>query len=573
MPCSRSRRRPRPRPGAASARAASQRLGEPPLPVRTGMPTTTDVTEVGYRRSCRACASSSSSSPRISTESSGTSCRSSWNAVTRSASSSRSKPNLPPGGGALLDSLAERYASFSYGYEPPREDEWLSARTACRHGLDYLRYLERPLTEATNLRAPARERAPEAVLRGDRLVIGSPRARRLVLRCYAGSMASFRSTARSGHQVAAAEADSRSTPARGLCSKRATRVYLDRELGLPSVLPVASWDNLTNKLLLKDVPDADSRLERGPGRGGRRPPRRPARARPRERGPRLRPLVRPRLRPLARGLPRTRSASPDGALHRLRRDPPRAERSRDSVACEWTPKHLPELAPAVRELGVLVPTTPAERGGAGLPSSFPDERVAVWPRTGASPTDEAKRRGLLRHAQPRGGLFGINTSGSSRRAYFGDPAFILLTWRPGQARGKRSRSPTSLAPRGRRHRPLLRRAPRPARRGACGAARSHASGSSARRRASSGRRTRDPVEPLAGAAVEEAATRGRSRPSSDWPRGSCAAASRASPRTGRGRRRRLRERSARRREDALVTERAARIRAVGFDYGAGRASR
>ena len=48
------------------------------------------------------------------------------------------------------------------------------------------------------------------------------------------------------------------SPLVGLGSKQSDWVRVARELGIPSVLPVASWDNLTNKGVLKDVPTLTS---------------------------------------------------------------------------------------------------------------------------------------------------------------------------------------------------------------------------------------------------------------------------------------------------------------------------
>ena len=210
------------------------------------------------------------------------------------------KPNLLPGGGALLDSLAARYPSFSYGYEPPRDDEWLRARTACRHGLDYLRYLEPAFEDASDLRARAGERAPVAVLRLDRLLIGSPQARRLTTALLRRLEAALPIDGAIRAQLAAAERGRRAgLPARRprveaerLGSRRARARdpvrAAGRELGQPD-----------EQGRPEGRADAHRRLERGPGRRGRRPPRRSAGPSSSQRCARLRPLVRPSLRPLA----------------------------------------------------------------------------------------------------------------------------------------------------------------------------------------------------------------------------------------------------------------------------------
>ena len=69
-----------------------------------------------------------------------------------------------------------------------------------------------------------------------------------------------------------------------------------RQLGLRTVLPVGSWDHLSSKALLRALPDARPRLERGAAARGGRAARRARRSRGGHRRAELRPVVRPRAR-------------------------------------------------------------------------------------------------------------------------------------------------------------------------------------------------------------------------------------------------------------------------------------
>ena len=85
------------------------------------------------------------------------------------------------------------------------------------------------------------------------------------------------------------------------CSSRAARwaatrrdvIKTARLLGIPSILLVWSWDNLSSKAVLHEHPGPRARLERRPGTGGGGAPRHPARPRGGDRRPELRPLLRP----------------------------------------------------------------------------------------------------------------------------------------------------------------------------------------------------------------------------------------------------------------------------------------
>ena len=148
----------------------------------------------------------------------------------------------------LFDGLAKRYA-FSYEQLPARRDRWLVPAVALRHGIDYLRYLEPEYEGADPLRDRARERAPRIMrVRGrmGRRLVGPP-ARRVES---AIPVPKEITALIERHQPDAVLV----TPLVGLGSIESDYVRAAQELGIPTVLVVASWDNLTNKGVIRDAP-------------------------------------------------------------------------------------------------------------------------------------------------------------------------------------------------------------------------------------------------------------------------------------------------------------------------------
>lgn len=137
-----------------------------------------------------------------------------------------------------------------------RESGWSDLAGPLRRTIDYLRYLEPVYRDSPKLRARAASEAPPA---GRRLgsvvgpVPGGPRASRRVLqgveRCIEPPP-----------RAVAFLRDERPdvlliTPLIGFGTYQADLVRAAKRLGVPVSFPVRSWDNLTNKGLLRDAPD------------------------------------------------------------------------------------------------------------------------------------------------------------------------------------------------------------------------------------------------------------------------------------------------------------------------------
>ena len=163
------------------------------------------------------------------------------------------------GGQALVERLAAECPSVTFGEAPRREqDEWAPVVTRLRMAVDYLRYLEPEYGRTPRLRERSAERSPEfAVLFGEsrwarwRLV---RRAARAVLR--AAERAIPNSTAITGYLATQKPDLMLITPLIGVVgSPQPDYVRAAKALGIPTALCVWSWDHLSSKALIRDMPD------------------------------------------------------------------------------------------------------------------------------------------------------------------------------------------------------------------------------------------------------------------------------------------------------------------------------
>lgn len=142
---------------------------------------------------------------------------------------------------------------ITYGRSPHLRTGWQRLATGLRACDDYLRYQGAEYANAPKLRARAEQRVP-AALHGplNRLGDRSPRAQ-----------AAIRALDRSIRVDERLEGFIRKqapdivlvTPLVGLGSTQADYLKAARALGIPGGLCVASWDNLTNKGLIREDPD------------------------------------------------------------------------------------------------------------------------------------------------------------------------------------------------------------------------------------------------------------------------------------------------------------------------------
>jgi hypothetical protein len=156
-----------------------------------------------------------------------------------------------------FDVFEAEFPDFSYGPLPPREEPWLYPATKLRAAIDCVRYFEPEFADAETLRRRARSRAPWYVripaalklLRIGPLRRGLNRFLRAVERRMPVSKQSLAMMRQFKPDVVVV------SPLVETGSPQGDHLRAADRLGIPTALVVASWDNLTTKGAIRDVPD------------------------------------------------------------------------------------------------------------------------------------------------------------------------------------------------------------------------------------------------------------------------------------------------------------------------------
>jgi hypothetical protein len=159
---------------------------------------------------------------------------------------------------AALRKLADECPGITFGESPsPGKSQWTYLARSLRLGIDYLRYLEPLYAEAPKLRANAEKQAPPAIRRLGRLAeLTGPRTVSSLRRSLQGLERCIRPAAHVERFIESHEPDVfLVTPLVGVGSSQADFLRAAKRLGIRTVYPVLSWDNLTTKGLVRDVPD------------------------------------------------------------------------------------------------------------------------------------------------------------------------------------------------------------------------------------------------------------------------------------------------------------------------------
>jgi len=158
----------------------------------------------------------------------------------------------------LIDHMLERYEGFSVGYlGKSKGDRWVALAGRFRCGADYLRYLDPRYAAAVMLRGRARDKAPRWVRwLGEGLLARHAWLRRLAM----GLARAIEQALPVRPSVLAELGKARPdmvivTPLVVLGSDQVDYVKACRQLGLRCALGVASWDNLTNKGVVRVHPE------------------------------------------------------------------------------------------------------------------------------------------------------------------------------------------------------------------------------------------------------------------------------------------------------------------------------
>jgi hypothetical protein len=157
-----------------------------------------------------------------------------------------------------LKQLADEFPAITFGHVPGgRPSEWDALARKLRATIDYLRYLQPRYRDAEKLRARAERNAPAAGprLAGVARAMGRPGIAaalgtlRRVERCLPPPPAPVRHFAAHDYDLLLI------TPLIELGSSQSDWLRAAGRTGVRTGYPVLSWDNLTNKGLLRDVPD------------------------------------------------------------------------------------------------------------------------------------------------------------------------------------------------------------------------------------------------------------------------------------------------------------------------------
>jgi hypothetical protein len=160
------------------------------------------------------------------------------------------------GGRRMVERLAEQYPTITLGTTPGRApDAWSEFARRLRLGIDYLRYLDPRYADTPHLTRRARDRAPRTVVAlAER---SGPAGRAMLARLLrtlergipVGSELKSYIRSQSPDVVII-------TPLVELGSPQMDHLTAAKSLGARTALGVASWDHLSSKALIRNVPDA-----------------------------------------------------------------------------------------------------------------------------------------------------------------------------------------------------------------------------------------------------------------------------------------------------------------------------
>jgi hypothetical protein len=329
----------------------------------------------------------------------------------------REKEGLP-GQRSLVDSFAgTEEVTFGAAPVPTKAEEWTLVACQLRAMLDYLRYLEPPLDRAPLLRSRAARAVPPPFVRGLDALRSRDRVRRS-LSALERAVAPRRSTLtfiaeRSPDLVLV-------TPLLDFGSPQLDYLRASKRLGIPTCFCVASWDNLTNKGLLHELPtrltvwnEAQRReavelhavpAERIAVTGAQAYDRWFGRRPTKDRDELLRAAGLAEERPYVLYV----GSSPFLAPHEG----------------EWIARWLRALRDVAPHASVLVRPHPLnDLSAADASALLQTDGVSVWPREAQNPVDDQTRADYFDSMFHASAVVGLNTSAMIEAAIVGRPVF------------------------------------------------------------------------------------------------------------------------------------------------------
>jgi hypothetical protein len=328
------------------------------------------------------------------------------------------------GGRRMVERLAEQYPNITLGTTPGRAPgAWAEFARRLRLGIDYLRYLDPRYSETPHLRSRARDRAPRSVVAiGERLGPGGretfARVLRTLERGIPPSSELERYIANQHPDVVLV------TPLIELGSPQMDHLAAARALGIRTALPVASWDHLSSKAVIRNVPDLllvwnDIQKQEAVDMHGVSPDR----------------VVVTGAHPYDQWFGRAPSRSRDSFCSRvgLRSDRPflvylcsslfRGTASEPAFVERWVEAIRTSSDPRLKDIGILIrphPARPDEWKDIDL-SGF--KNIAFW---GAHPVDDEAKNDYFDSMYYSAAVVGLNTSAFLEAAVVGKPVHAVL---------------------------------------------------------------------------------------------------------------------------------------------------
>lgn len=325
----------------------------------------------------------------------------------------------------LVQRLAKSEPRITYGAGPGTPAGLADVRTALRASIDYLRYLDPAYADAHKLRERAADAAPAALRRA----LASPPSRVVPPRVLRRAL---QYVERRLPTPANVEAYLRGfkpdlvlvSPLVGVASRQADALRAAARAGIPTVFPVHSWDNLTNKGLLRDVPDvtivwndaqareavelqavpADRVVVAGAAGFDHWFDRSPSRAR-------------------SELLGEAGIAGADRPFLLYACSSPFIAPDETAFVRDWLAQ-VRAFAP-LRDIAVIVRPHP-QNALQWLSVELDDPYAAIWPRGGQDPLDESSRRLYYDSLRLSSAVVGLNTSALVEAAIVGRPVHTLL---------------------------------------------------------------------------------------------------------------------------------------------------
>jgi hypothetical protein len=350
----------------------------------------------------------------------------------RTARPRRHRPQdpIPNRGADLIDRLCAEHDGITRGAAPVRRDRWAQLAFSLRQGVDYLRVLTPEYANAPKLRARMAADAPALIRR----VTGWPLIRsRWGLRLLDRVMRGLDRAIPDSRDVVAFLSEQRpdlllittliSTP------RQLDYVRAARALGVRSALCVASWDNLTNKGVIQEIPDRVYLWNEYQRREAMEMHGVPADR-----------IVTTGAQCFDQWFERRPSTGSDEFRRRVGFDADSpivlyvcsyefvAPEEPRFVEC-WVDALRAHRDERLRSANVLIRPYPA------TPVSWDDQPVAampkvtVWPPAGALPTDEEAKSGFYDSLFHSSAVVGINTSAMIEAAIIGRRVFTVLDTR------------------------------------------------------------------------------------------------------------------------------------------------